>query len=463
MLMYYLAIDIGASSGRHIVGEVKEGKIELTEVYRFDNNLIEKNGHLCWDTEVLFENIVAGLKAAGEKGMVPESVAIDTWGVDFVLLDSEDKVIGDTVAYRDKRTEPMIAKCEEIMPFTELYSKAGIQKMNFNTVYQLLAIKSENPEYLEKAQRFLMIPEYFNFLLTGNKANEYTNASTTSLLNAAEKTWDKDILNTLGFPERIFGKLNMPGTLVGNLKAEIAEKVGYQTKVLLAPSHDTASAFLSVPAKDDNAVYISSGTWSLLGVENAEANTSKEALESSFTNEGGYLYRYRFLKNIMGLWIIQSIRRNLNKKYSFAELENFAKEETGFKGRINVNEECFLAPESMIDTVTEKATVKPENIGQIMECVYRSLAEGYKEAIVNLEKVAGKKFTSINVVGGGSKDTYLDKLTAETTGLTLYAGPTEGTALGNLMSQMIENKEFTSLQDARNCVKKSFDIKKFTV
>jgi len=461
--MYYLAIDIGASSGRHIVGEVKEGKIELTEVYRFDNNLIEKNGHLCWDTEVPFENIVAGLKAAGEKGMVPESVAIDTWGVDFVLLDSEDKVIGDTVAYRDKRTEPMIAKCEEIMPFTELYSKAGIQKMNFNTVYQLLAIKSENPEYLEKAQRFLMIPEYFNFLLTGNKANEYTNASTTSLLNAAEKTWDKDILNTLGFPERIFGKLNMPGTLVGNLKAEIAEKVGYQTKVLLAPSHDTASAFLSVPAKDDNAVYISSGTWSLLGVENAEANTSKEALESSFTNEGGYLYRYRFLKNIMGLWIIQSIRRNLNKKYSFAELENFAKEETGFKGRINVNEECFLAPESMIDTVTEKATVKPENIGQIMECVYRSLAEGYKEAIVNLEKVAGKKFTSINVVGGGSKDTYLDKLTAETTGLTLYAGPTEGTALGNLMSQMIENKEFTSLQDARNCVKKSFDIKKFTV
>ena len=461
--MYYLAIDIGASSGRHIVGEVKEGKIELTEVYRFDNNLIEKNGHLCWDTEVLFENIVAGLKAAGEKGMVPESVAIDTWGVDFVLLDSEDKVIGDTVAYRDKRTEPMIAKCEEIMPFTELYSKAGIQKMNFNTVYQLLAIKSENPEYLEKAQRFLMIPEYFNFLLTGNKANEYTNASTTSLLNATEKTWDKDILNTLGFPERIFGKLNMPGTLVGNLKAEIAEKVGYQTKVLLAPSHDTASAFLSVPAKDDNAVYISSGTWSLLGVENAEANTSKEALESSFTNEGGYLYRYRFLKNIMGLWIIQSIRRNLNKKYSFAELENFAKEETGFKGRINVNDECFLAPESMIDTVTEKATVKPENIGQIMECVYRSLAEGYKEAIVNLEKVAGKKFTSINVVGGGSKDTYLDKLTAETTGLTLYAGPTEGTALGNLMSQMIENKEFTSLQDARNCVKKSFDIKKFTV
>ncbi len=460
--MYYLAIDIGASSGRHIVGEVQNGKIELTEVYRFDNNLIEKNGHLCWDTEALFENIVAGLKAAGEKGMAPESVAIDTWGVDFVLLDKDEKVIGDTVAYRDKRTEPMIDECEKIMPFSDLYSKAGIQKMNFNTVYQLLAIKMENPEYLEKAERFLMIPEYFNFLLTGNKLNEYTNASTTSLLNAAEKTWDKDILSTLGFPEKVFGNLNMPGTLVGSLKPEIAEKVGYQTKVLLAPSHDTASAFLSVPAKDDNAVYISSGTWSLLGVENMEANTSMEAMESSFTNEGGYLYRYRFLKNIMGLWIIQSIRRNLNKKYSFAELENFAKEETGFEGRINVNEECFLAPESMIDIVTEKASVKPENIGQIMECVYRSLAEGYKEAILHLEKVAGKKFTSINVVGGGSKDTYLDKLTAETTGLTLYAGPTEGTALGNLMSQMIEKGEFASLQDARKAVKSSFDIKKFT-
>lgn len=460
--MYYLAIDIGASSGRHIVGSVNDGKIELTEVYRFDNNLIEKNGHLCWDTEALFENIVLGLKAAGEKGMVPESVAIDTWGVDFVLLDSEDKVIGDTVAYRDKRTEPMIEKCEEIIPFKELYSKAGIQKMNFNTVYQLLAIKTENPEYLEKAERFLMIPEYFNFLLTGNKLNEYTNASTTSLLNAAEKTWDKDILNTLGYPEKIFGKLNMPGTLVGALKDEIAKEVGYQTKVLLAPSHDTASAFLSVPAKDDNAVYISSGTWSLLGVENKEANTTEEAMLSNFTNEGGYLYRYRFLKNIMGLWIIQSIRRNLNKKYSFAELEAFAREETGFKGRIDVNEECFLAPDSMIDTVTEKASVKPENIGQVMECVYRSLAESYKEAILYLEKVANKKFTSINVVGGGSKDTYLDKLTAETTGLTLYAGPTEGTALGNLMSQMLEKGEFTSLQEARNAVKKSFDIKKFT-
>ncbi|MBP3322892.1 MAG: rhamnulokinase [Clostridia bacterium] len=460
--MYYLAIDIGASSGRHIVGSVNDGKIELTEVYRFDNNLIEKNGHLCWDTEALFENIVLGLKAAGEKGMVPESVAIDTWGVDFVLLDSEDKVIGDTVAYRDKRTEPMIEKCEEIIPFKELYSKAGIQKMNFNTVYQLLAIKTENPEYLKKAERFLMIPEYFNFLLTGNKLNEYTNASTTSLLNAAEKTWDKDILNTLGYPEKIFGKLNMPGTLVGTLKDEIAKKVGYQTKVLLAPSHDTASAFLSVPAKDDNAVYISSGTWSLLGVENKEANTTEEAMLSNFTNEGGYLYRYRFLKNIMGLWIIQSIRRNLNKKYSFAELEAFAREETGFKGRIDVNEECFLAPDSMIDTVTEKASVKPENIGQVMECVYRSLAESYKEAILYLEKVANKKFTSINVVGGGSKDTYLDKLTAETTGLTLYAGPTEGTALGNLMSQMLEKGEFTSLQEARNAVKKSFDIKKFT-
>ena len=459
--MYYLAIDIGASSGRHIVGEVKEGKMLLTEVYRFDNNLIEKNGHLCWDTEDLFRHIVAGLKAAGDKGMAPASVAIDTWGVDFVLLDENDKVLGDTVAYRDKRTEPMIEECEKIMPFSELYGKAGIQKMNFNTVYQFLAIKKENPEHLEKAERMLMIPEYFNFLLTGQKLNEYTNASTTSLLNAKDKTWDSEILSKLSLPEKIFGKLNMPMTKVGNLKKEIADEIGYDTEVVLAPSHDTASAFLAVPAKDDNAVYISSGTWSLLGVENAEANTTEEAMLSNFTNEGGFDYRYRFLKNIMGLWIIQSIRRNLNKKYSFAELEAFAKEETGFEGRIDVNADCFLAPDSMIDTVTEKATVKPQNIGQIMECVYRSLAESYRQSIEHLEKVAGKKFTSINVVGGGSKDTYLDKLTAETTGLTLYAGPTEGTALGNLMSQMIRKGEYENLQEARKAVKKSFDIKKF--
>lgn len=459
--MYYLAIDIGASSGRHILGEKKDGKIQLTEVYRFDNNLIEKDGHLCWDTENLFFNIKEGLKKCGELGKIPETVAIDTWGVDFVLLDAQGKRICDPVAYRDKRNEGMDQLCEQSVSFAEHYAKTGIQKQVFNTVYQLLALRQECPEALEKADRLLMTPEYYNYLLTGKMVGEYTISTTSALVNAEEKTWDRELIGRLGLPEKVFGELQLPMTLVGELQESVAKEVGYQTKVVLAPSHDTASAFLAVPARDENAVYISSGTWSLLGVENKEPRTDEKSMEANFSNEGGFDFRYRYLKNIMGLWIIQSIRRNYGKKYSFAQLEAFAREESGFPGRIDVNDSAFLAPESMVDAVTGHASVQPENLGQLMECVYRSLAQSYRESILELEKITGKKYTSINIVGGGSQDTYLDALTAEATGLPVYAGPTEGTALGNLMSQMIRSGEFSDLADARKAIRQSFEIKEF--
>lgn len=459
--MYYLAIDIGASSGRHILGEKKDGKILLTEVYRFDNNLIEKDGHLCWDTENLFSNIKEGLKKCGELGKIPETVAIDTWGVDFVLLDAQGKRICDPVAYRDKRNEGMDKLCEQDVSFAEHYEKTGIQKQVFNTVYQLLALRQECPEALEKAERLLMTPEYYNYLLTGKMVGEYTISTTSALVNAEEKTWDRELIGRLGLPENIFGELQLPMTLVGELQESVAEEVGYQTKVVLAPSHDTASAFLAVPAQDENAVYISSGTWSLLGVENEEPRTDEKSMEANFSNEGGFDFRYRYLKNIMGLWIIQSIRRNYGKKYSFAQLEAFAREESGFPGRIDVNDSAFLAPESMVDAVTSHASVRPENLGQLMECVYRSLAQSYRESVLELEKITGKKYTSVNIVGGGSQDTYLDALTAEATGLPVYAGPTEGTALGNLMSQMIRSGEFSDLADARKAIRQSFEIKEF--
>ena len=456
--MYYLAVDIGASSGRHILCETKDGKMLLTEVYRFDNNLVEKNGHTCWDTEELFTNILEGMKKCNELGKTPTSMAIDTWGVDFVLLNNKLERISDTVAYRDSRTDKMDEVCEAMVPFSEHYERTGIQKNVFNTAYQLLALKIENPEVLNNAEHFLLMPEYFNFLLTGIVKNEYTNSTTTALVGAKTKTWDKELIEKIGIPSKIFGEIYMPKTLVGNLKEDISELVGFDTAVVLAASHDTGSAFLAVPAKDENAVYISSGTWSLLGVENLEPLTDEKSRINMFTNEGGYDYRYRYLKNIMGLWIIQSVRRNYDKKYSFAQLEAMAREESGFKGRIDVNDKAFLAPKSMVEAVTQMATIKPQNIGQLMECIYRSLADSYKNAIMGMEKATGKKFTSINIVGGGSKDQYLNSLAMEVTGLPVYAGPTEGTALGNLMCQMIRNNEFSDLQDARNAVRRSFDI-----
>ena len=312
MRNYYLAIDIGASSGRHILGHMEDGKLVLEEIYRFDNKQIHKNGHDCWDMDNLWNGILGGLKACKELGKIPKTVGIDTWAVDYVLLDQQDQVIGDVVAYRDSRTEGMHEVVNSIIPADVLYSRTGIQYQPFNTVYQLMALKREHPDQLAKAEWMLMIPEYFNFKLTGIKQNEYTNASSTNMVNAEAKTWDTEMIAALGFPMKIFHELAMPGTVLGNLLPEIRSEVGFDTTVILPATHDTGSAFLAIPARDDNAVYLSSGTWSLLGVENERPITTSESQAQNFTNEGGAWYRYRYLKNIMGLWMIQSIRRELN-------------------------------------------------------------------------------------------------------------------------------------------------------
>ena len=309
---YYLAIDIGASSGRHILGHVEDGKLILEEMYRFDNLQVRKNGHDCWDMDNLWNGVVSGLKACKEAGKLPATMGIDTWGVDYVLLDENDEMLGDPVAYRDSRNEGMDAVVSELISPEELYARTGIQKAPFNTIYQLTAQKREHPEQLEKADWFLMVTEYLNFRLTGVKKNEYTNNTTTNLINAREKTWDLDLIARVGLPTKIFHEPAMPGTILGGLLPEIQAEVGFDTQVILPATHDTGSAFLAVPAKDDNAVYLSSGTWSLLGVENEEPITTAESHQANFTNEGGAWYRFRYLKNIMGLWMIQSIRRELN-------------------------------------------------------------------------------------------------------------------------------------------------------
>ena len=462
-MKYYLAVDIGASSGRHILAHVEDGKMILEEVYRFENGASKRNGHDCWDLEHLYQSILNGMKACGEMGKAPVSMGIDTFGVDFVLLDENGEIIGDTVAYRDARNEGMDKIVEKTVSWEELYSRAGIQKAVFNSIYQLTALQQEHPEQLAAAKRFLMIPEYFNYRLTGNDVNEYTNNTTSSLINARTKTWDWEILQKLNIPTHIFKDPAMPGTLVGTLTEEAKAFVGYDCKVMLPATHDTGSAYLAVPARDDNAVYISSGTWSLLGVENFEPITNEAAMAENFTNEGGYKYRFRFLKNIMGLWMIQSIRRNLDKKYSFAELETMAREASDFTSIVDVNDDCFMNPVNMIDAVKEYCAKSgqpvPETIGQVMQCVYISLADCYAKSIKGLEKITGKTYTSINIVGGGSKDGYLNELTAKASGLTVFAGPTEGTALGNLMVLMMDEGEYADLAEAREAIKASFEIK----
>lgn len=460
---YYLAVDIGASSGRHILGHVEDGKMVLEEIYRFENGQKRVNGHSCWDLEHLYASILEGLKACAAAGKPPVSMGIDTWGVDFVLLDGEGKIIGDTVAYRDERTDGMDEVVEKIIPLTELYRRVGIQKVSFNTIYQLTALKREHPEQLAAAKRFLMIPEYFNYRLTGCDVNEYTNATTTALVGAESKTWDTELLEMLGLPADIFRTPSMPGTTVGSFTKEVQEAVGFDCQVVLPATHDTGSAYLAVPARDDRAVYISSGTWSLLGVENSAPITSTASLAENFTNEGGYQYRFRFLRNIMGLWMIQSIRRNLDKKYSFAELEQMAKEAADFTSMVDVNDDSFMNPDNMIEAVKaycqKTGQPVPQTVGEVMQCVYISLADCYAKSIKGLEKITGKTFTSINIVGGGSKDGYLNQLTARASGLTVFAGPTEGTALGNLMVQMITAGEYADLAAARAAIRASFEIK----
>ena len=470
----YLAIDIGASSGRHILGTVENGKIVLDEVYRFTNGQIRKDGHDCWDVDKLVDSVKAGIDAALEKGPI-ESAGIDTWGVDFVLLDKDLKRCSDAVAYRDKRTEGADAEIEAgVLSFADLYRRVGIQKTSFNTIYQLWALKKEHPEQLKRAVHFLTVPEYLNYRLTGNIVHEYTDSSTTALLDAEKKDWDYDLIEKLGLPKAIFGKLEMPGATVGEYKG---------VKIVLPAMHDTGSAYLAVPARDDKAVYLSSGTWSLLGVENEKPITTRAACVANFTNEGGAWGRYRFLKNIMGLWMIQSIRRELNgveyvegrgreatlealalladyergHQYSFGELSNVARGENTYNVIVDVNQQRFMNPDSMIGEVIKAAREQgkaPTTVGELMQCVYKSLAECYSDAIRNLSDLTGKTYTSINIVGGGCQDLYLNALTAEATGLEVFTGPIEGTAIGNLIVQMIVGGEFKDLTEARRAIQR---------
>ncbi|MCR5451281.1 MAG: rhamnulokinase [Lachnospiraceae bacterium] len=462
---YYLAIDIGASSGRHMLGFIEDGRIYLEEIYRFENGMTTKNDHLIWDVERLFSEIKEGLKEAKRRGCEPKYMSIDTWAVDYVLLDSNDEIVGSTYGYRDHRTDDIPDKVYEKISKRKLYEKTGIQKQNFNTIYQLYALKLQEPEVLEKAKTMLMLPDYFIYRLTGVKKQEYTNASSTGLLNASSCSWDDEIIEALGLPGDIFLPVEMPGAKAGKFTDEIKSEIGYDCMAVLCASHDTGSAIMALPTTEENTLYISSGTWSLMGVENKEPITTEEAERYQLTNEGGYDRRYRFLKNIMGLWMIQSVRHEMDDKYSFAELCSMAEEEKDFPSRVDVNDNRFLSPENMTAEIqralSESGQKLPENTGQLATVIYQSLAESYAATKKEIESVTGITYDAVYIVGGGSKADYLNKLTAEKCGCKVFAGPGEGTAIGNLMAQMIRTGDFGGLKAARECVKKSFEIKEY--
>lgn len=462
MEKYYLAIDIGASSGRHMLAGMKDGKMQLEEVYRFPNGMDNKNGTLCWDVERLFTEIKNGLKKCKEIGKIPVSMGIDTWGVDYVLLDKDDNILGDTVGYRDSRTEGMDEKVYEVIPQDDLYARTGIQKQIFNTIYQLMAVKELHPEYLEQAETILMIPDYFNFLLTGVKKNEYTEATTGQLISPKTNDWDYELIDMLGYNSGMFLPVSMPGTVVGGFTEEVQKEVGFNCTVVLPATHDTGSAVLAVPTNDDDAVYISSGTWSLMGIERKEADCSMESMKANFTNEGGYDHRFRYLKNIMGLWMIQSVKKEFTENLSFAQICEMASKET-ISSIVDCNDDCFLAPKSMIEAVQkfcrDTNQQVPETVGEISSVIYNSLAKCYGATVEEIEAITGKKYSTIYVVGGGSNAGYLNELTAKYTGRKVSAGPSEATAIGNVIVQMLHDGVFASLPEARTCVKESFDVK----
>ena len=457
-MRYYLAIDIGASSGRHIVAHLENGKMVTEEIYRFQNgpeDLTAYDGktHLMWTHERLFTEILNGLKKAKELGKVPYSVGIDTWGVDYALLDENDQAIGGTYCYRDSRTDETIPAVHEIIPFENLFAKTGIAFASFNTVYQLLDDKKTGR--MAKAKSLLMLPDYFHFRLTGVKKQEYCNATTTGMVNSVTHTWDDEIIEKLGYKKELFGELAQPGTVVGEFTDEVAAIVGYKAKVILPATHDTASAVLAAPLEAQTP-YISSGTWSLLGVEQNQAHTSDAARKAGYSNEGSVKEQFRLQINIMGLWMIQQVRHELDDKYSFAELADMARVNP-VDDYINVNDQKFLAPDSMIDVINETVGRKL-SVGEMAYAIYNNLARYYDQSLKALEEVTGEKYETLNIIGGGSKNMLLNELTMQYTGKKIITGPTEGTAIGNLMMQMVGGGDIKDVKEGRQIVKNSFDI-----
>jgi rhamnulokinase len=429
-LRYYLAIDIGASSGRHIVGWNEDGQMKTNEVYRFPNGVHSENGHLVWDINHLFSEVIAGIKAAFIQYPSIESLSIDTWGVDYVLLNG-DQVISPVYAYRDNRTEAVIPKVHEKVSFSALYRRTGCQFQPFTTIYQLFDDLQQGR--LEDATDMLMIPEYLMYKLCGIKVREFTNATTTGIVCASTGMFDTTIIDALGYPRHLFPQPMQPGTVLGPMLPEVANAVGGNCNVVLCATHDTGSAVEGIPM-EPGSLYLSSGTWSLLGVKTSEPITDINSEAANYSNEGGVGYN-RYQKNIMGMWLINELKRELCPQTPFSEIVSMA-EKSNSDALIDADSPEFLAPASM-KTAFDNATAHAlTGIGDYFRCAVRSLAMSYRKAIEEVESNTGRTYEKLYIVGGGAKNKMLNELTAELTGKQVIALPIEATSLGNLKIQM---------------------------
>ena len=457
-----LAFDFGASSGRAIIGRLEDGKIVMEEVHRFSNDPVHVGGTMYWDTLRQFFEIKQGIIKAKQKGGFA-SVGIDTWGVDFGLLDEHGVLLESAVHYRDDRTLGMQEEVFKVIPKDELYDMTGVQFENFNTIFQLYSLVQKRPWLLERAKTLLLTPDLFNYFLTGEKRAEYTMSTTTQLMDTRNKVWSDKIMDALSIPKEIFPEIVASGSIVGDLSKEICDELGIKpAKVVAVASHDTQSAVVAVPTQEDDFIFISCGTWSLFGTELKEPVIGKESYEFNVSNEGGYGGTYNFLKNIIGLWLAQESRRQWireGKEYGFGELEQMAQKAEPFLSFIDPDSPEFNTTGDIpgrIRAFCERTGQKvPETIGDIMCCINQSLALKYRYTLEQIESTTGKHFNMINMIGGGIQSKLLCQMTASANNRKVLAGPVEATALGNIAVQLISLGEIKDVKEARQIIANS--------
>lgn len=464
MTKSYIAVDIGASSGRLMLSEKDAfARISLEEIHRFNNGFSDIDGTDYWDAHHLIKEILAGLEKVKKRGINECYVGIDTWGVDYCLLNQQGEELSQPISYRDHRTKNAIAEFDQNFSLQKLYEKTGIQLQPFNTVFQLF---KENRDKLAKANQLLLMPDYLGYVFTGKAVLEKTNASTMQLMNLNTRKIDEEILTVIDVNKKLFPSLVEPGSILGPIvKAQFPEYDLPDATFITIASHDTASAVVGTPGKGDDWAYISSGTWSLMGVEIPEGISTSKAYEANFTNEWGVQGTIRFLKNIMGMWLIQEIARMQNYKYSYPELVDMARKEKEFVSLIDVNNKRFMNPKDMIVEIQnyclETNQKVPETTGELARCIYDSLALCYAVELESLEEITGRKINTLHIVGGGSNNDFLNQLTANTCKIDVLAGPSEATAIGNIIVQMVATEGFGTLEAGREGIKKSFPMKVF--
>jgi rhamnulokinase/L-fuculokinase len=458
-----LALDLGASGGRAMLGSFDGEALGLKELHRFENNPVRMRGTLYWDAPALFREIKRGMEKACAFGGF-DSVGIDTWGVDFGLLDHRGNLIQNPVHYRDTRTAGMLEQAAGTVGRERLYRMTGIQLMEINTLFQICALKRDSPELLEQAGCALLMPDLFGYLLTGRKTAEYTIASTTQMLDPVLKGWNRELAGMLRLPDPLFPNLVPPGTVLGPLTQEVCRETGAGgASVISVAGHDTACAVFATPTQEDDFIFISCGTWSLIGTELPAPVVTRQSMEDNLTNEGGYGWSTTFLKNITGLWLIQETRRQYRREgndYSFDDLERGAAEAPGFLRFIDPNDRMFTAPGDLpariADLCVRTDQTVPAGMGETMRCIYESLAMEYRCALEQIQRCTGKKYGNIYLMGGGARDAALCQMTADSTGCKVFAGPVEATAMGNAAIQFIALGDIPDRKTARRVIRHSF-------